>query len=830
LLRGGGQRARLGLGSFSLLEETIMGKVLGSVGDWAGLRAATLLFACSAACSSEGTGVESASTMSSDRAAVTSTTGGALSIDLPNGFAPESTAVLANGQLTIGDRSRIYGSLNGRGRAINVGNQATDLGTQAQVGDLLASGSITLHDQSYVAQNVQAGVGLTQGTGVTIAGSKHRATPLAPKVNRNWLVAFATNAAPVTLNSGQSQTLVPGTYGVVTVNSGGRLTLTAGTYHFESLKLNSLGSLTLNTAAGPIIANVRSELILRSTIQNRQSVASKVLFGYFGTALAAVETGFGGTLVAPNATIKIEGMNGTMHYGAFLGQNVSIQPDAAITHVPFGSWATLPFVNDGTDAIGAVPYDVSLTSTATENVATLLPRAPLTLDHSSIPWQIVTTLPGDIELIAGGARCAPRAGGIHALDCLSTPPNGIRGLDSILIHEFISQGVRKISDGLLDLIRCHLGVCPENAVNRFLGDPSYDVVRSAIKFQVKGAAYDLSSDSIKSPWSAWSDDQSVIPNHTDFYLALSDAVGWLQASTRFTDFRGQPETAMTETGNGAETESGDGQPTYYISYPDAWRLYVWWIAHDIAVDLTNQVPWKLSDMGNYDPDILAPLLDSTELFHERIVHDVELGGEFQENYYDLAWSNYLGATIMSTPRFTFRFISQNGILQDSRYDSIKGLLDWSSANLVHFYGGYTRSNFLTTWGQRYFPTVEEIVNGTVRVGDTAPRHWTAGCHGSTQFYKDVLRAINIPARIPLICTHAEIEFVSEGLFMDHGDDPYNSDYKGSQCTADHLLIDYPTFTSRFGRTVNHNDPETCNVTPSPVEGQLTPESLATCSD
>jgi hypothetical protein len=760
---------------------------------------------------------------------VTGTTGGALSIDLPNGFVPETTAVLANGQLTIGDRSRIYGSIKGGGRAINVGSQATDLGTQAQVGDLLASGSITLHDQSYVTHDVQAGAGLTLLSGVTIAGSKHRATPLSPKVNRNWLVAFATNAAPITLNTGQSQTLAPGSYGVVTVNSGARLTLSAGTYHFESLKLNSQGTLSLNTAAGPIIANVRTELILRSAIQNRQSVANKVLFGYFGTTLTAVETGFGGTLVAPNATIKIEGLNGTMHYGAFLGKNVSIQPDAAITHVPFASWATLPFVNDGTDAIGAVPYDVSLTSTATENVATLLPRAPLTLDYSSIPWQIVPSLQGDIQLITGSVRCAPRPGGIHALDCLSPPPNGFRPLTSILIHELISQGVPKISSGLLNLLRCRLGVCPQNAVNTFLNDPSYDVVRNAMKFQVQGAAYDFSSDSIKSSWWAWSDDPTVIPNRNDFYLALSDAVGWLQASDRFTDFRGQPETAMTETGNGAETESNDSlQPDYYISYPDAWRLYVWWIAHDIAVDLTNQVPWKLSDMGNSDPDLLAPLLDSTELFHERIVHDVSLGGEFHTNYYNLAWANYLGATILGTPRFTFRFISQNGILQGSRYDSIKGLLDWSRAHLIHFYGGYTRSDALATWGQRYYPTVEEIVNGTVRAGETTPRNWTMGCHGSTQFYKDVLRAINIPARIPLICKHAEMQFVSEGVFLDHGDDPYNLDYRASQCTADHLLIDGDTFTSRFGRTVNHADPETCGENAAPVGLQIMPDSLATC--
>ena len=163
---------------------------------------------------------------------------------------------------------------------------------------------------------------------------------------------------------------------------------------------------------------------------------------------------------------------------------------------------------------------------------------------------------------------------------------------------------------------------------------------------------------------------------------------------------------------------------------------------------------------------------------------------------------------------------------ENRLDSIKALLDWSS-NLVHFYGNSTRENAEAHWGHRYYPTVEQTINGTVRDGESTVRHWTMGCHGTSLFLKNVLRAINIPVRVPFICGHAEVQFVSEGKFMDHGDDPYNSTYTNSQCSADHLLLDTETFVERFGRTVNHDDPETC-AGDNPVGRQVSEESVATC--
>jgi hypothetical protein len=358
---------------------------------------------------------------------------------------------------------------------------------------------------------------------------------------------------------------------------------------------------------------------------------------------------------------------------------------------------------------------------------------------------------------------------------------------------------------------------------------SYEAVKRHMKWQTVGAAYDTSSDSIKSAYADWSTEPGVIPSKYDFWLALNEAAHWLSRSDRFTNFLGQPETALTATGSGAETESlDDFTPSYFISYEDAWRLYVWWVAHNVAVD-RRELPWTLSELAAQNEEFLSPLFDSTEMsMHRRPSGDVELGNGPHGNYFEKPWSVYQGENIIGTPRFTYRFLVQSGLVGGNRLASIEALLGWSRSNLRHFEGAGTRANAQLHWGHRYFPTVEKIVNGTIRTGDTELRHWTHGCHGSSFFYKDVLRALNIPVRVPYICDHAEVYFFSEGLFMDHADNPYNTNFKSSQCSTSHLLLDAGTFAARFGRQLIHADPEICDPETDPVGIQVTPESIATC--
>jgi hypothetical protein len=761
--------------------------------------------------------------------ATTTVMGGSLQVDLPDGIALETTAIAATGQLSVNDRANVLGTVGGLGVAVNVGTGQTTVGTDARIGDVLGGGNVSVRDRAFVARNVQAEGTFTRGSNVIVNGTIAQRAPLKPKVNRSWLVGFSDTAANVTLNSGQSQTHLPGTFGNVTVNAGGKLTLKAGTYNINSLKLEPQSTLKLDTSGGPIFVNVKNELVFRGTVESRSTVASKALFTYLGSTLVSLDAPFAGTLIAPNATIKAESLNGATHYGAFFGRDVELHQGGKLQHVPFVSFSSLPFINDGADAIAAVPASTTFVRDGADGVLTYAPNAPLLLDFSGITVRRVTTLPdGPVLDFGNNLKCAQRLG-LLGLDCNNDSPQTFRTLSNVLIRRPLSRElIAALTSNLRRILYCgDPELCFFSAGGLFRLSSSYPAVKRQLKWQTVGVGYDNTSDSLKAAYDTWSDDPSVIPNKRELHLAINDAASWLARSDRFTNFRGQPETALTESGDGRESEDDDtAGPRYFISYEEGWRLYLWWVSHNIALDRRRELPWTLDDIAAIDESMLAPLFDSVEMMNRRPAGDVALGFGPHGNFHDLPWSTYRGQNIIGTPRFTYRFLAQNGLIGDTRLDSIEALIDWS-ANLTHFYGSATRENAEAHWGHRYFPTVEQVVNGTIREGESTPQHWTMGCHGTSAFMKDVLRAINIPVRIPFICGHAEVQFLSEGKFLDHADNPYNSNYTQSACGPDHLLLDTETFVERFGRSVNHDDAETC-AGDGPVAMQVRDESVATC--
>lgn len=52
--------------------------------------------------------------------------------------------------------------------------------------------------------------------------------------------------------------------------------------------------------------------------------------------------------------------------------------------------------------------------------------------------------------------------------------------------------------------------------------------------------------------------------------------------------------------------------------------------------------------------------------------------------------------------------------------------------------------------------------------------------------------------ISTVCGHSHACFTTEGLYLDHGDNPYNSTFKGTGLPAAALLIDHATYVAWFG--------------------------------
>ena len=76
-------------------------------------------------------------------------------------------------------------------------------------------------------------------------------------------------------------------------------------------------------------------------------------------------------------------------------------------------------------------------------------------------------------------------------------------------------------------------------------------------------------------------------------------------------------------------------------------------------------------------------------------------------------------------------------------------------------------------------------------GATAFEHWTAGCHGTTGFLRNVLRAV--PVQNLRVCGHGQVRFLTEGTYLDHANNPYNTGFKASALPASALLIDETTY-------------------------------------
>lgn len=376
---------------------------------------------------------------------------------------------------------------------------------------------------------------------------------------------------------------------------------------------------------------------------------------------------------------------------------------------------------------------------------------------------------------------------------------------------------------------CGQEPCPSSLVSEF-ESADYARLRAHVRFLTSVAAYDRTNDALTTPYDEWSEDPTQIPNKPELRVALSEAWDWLRDTNRFDDLRDQAKTAMTDRGGVEDNIAGPTDtPRYNVPLRHGWSIYIQWVAHSIAVDRTGDLPWTLQDLLEQDEALVSTLLNAAEMMTRRNYADLEIRfqTDYHNNFLNLPSSQYLGMTIPGMPRYTFRFLSQSDLILGDQLQSIQALMDWSR-RLVHFYGASTREVATEHWGHPYPPTVQHLIEGTIRAGETEIRHWTMGCHGTVGFWKAVLRAINIPVRIPLMCQHALASFPGEGLFVDHGDDVYNLKFAASSCDTSHLLIDEMTLVERFVYQLNHNDATVCNAVPSPVGRQVTEAELALC--
>jgi hypothetical protein len=134
--------------------------------------------------------------------------------------------------------------------------------------------------------------------------------------------------------------------------------------------------------------------------------------------------------------------------------------------------------------------------------------------------------------------------------------------------------------------------------------------------------------------------------------------------------------------------------------------------------------------------------------------------------------------------------------------------------MVHFYGPQTYGNCDAVWQYRGYPPLSRIVTGTTDANNPTlgQADYTMGCHGSVGFLNAMLRVLNIPVLPVWVCGHELAYFPTEGLYLDHGDDPYNLNVRSSTQPISLVLIDEATYAARFDPdpTINVSAGNGCN--------------------
>lgn len=239
-----------------------------------------------------------------------------------------------------------------------------------------------------------------------------------------------------------------------------------------------------------------------------------------------------------------------------------------------------------------------------------------------------------------------------------------------------------------------------------------------------------------------------------------------------------------------------GVSGYTVFAPeDAWRLYIGYVALTLAAEINAWVPWSIRA---YNEQALGDLLTAYEGPQYRRWFIFATNNGPNNSHYP-GYINKMGVT-PANATYAFKFLKDNGLLGGTAKQTILKLLKWSQG-LSHTIGPLTPQSFFYHFQHWGAPPVSRTIEGTVITDPQyvnsfpTPRHWTAGCSGTSAFLVSILRAANIPAERVSAGNHTTIRFTHQKRYLSHGDDPY--DQTAEDYPMEELLIDSQTYQIWF---------------------------------
>jgi len=222
---------------------------------------------------------------------------------------------------------------------VNAGPTGTNVGADAQTGDLWSRAAVELRDRSTVTGNLKTMSTLTLRANASVTGLTTQNGLLLQIPHLALSVTFpGTNQGNKTVAPSGTLTLAPGAYADVTVNAGATLFVSTGTYFMNNLDIEPGAIISCTSGSGQVVVNIKTGFIFRGKVVEKTGSARPKLFvGMFGTSSVPIEGPFTGTLVALTAPVTLATINPTLgaHSGAFYAKDLTVNPDNTITHFPF---------------------------------------------------------------------------------------------------------------------------------------------------------------------------------------------------------------------------------------------------------------------------------------------------------------------------------------------------------------------------------------------------------------------------------------------------------------------------------------------------------------
>jgi hypothetical protein len=323
-------------------------------------------------------------------------------------------------------------------------------------------------------------------------------------------------------------------------------------------------------------------------------------------------------------------------------------------------------------------------------------------------------------------------------------------------------------------------------------------VASSIKWQFRSETSEyVIPETAKRRYPDWS-----VAEKNELQAAFNAAWNWLEAQSATFDV--SSEDLSYPPANLIDTSDDDGAPWTRVDEAWARDFYLRWVALALAVEIGNRVPWSIT---TYTEEELQVLFDSAAMMtrHASSGFTLVTAIPYFTNY--VHRKDNLGTSLPAPPWYTYAFLANGAMIGATRLDTIGNLLQWISDNCGHSYGHFTYQETDNHWQYRGNPPITRIIEGTTNrtLFGGWFNNWTAGCHGTAGLIRNVLRAVNIPVHISRVCNHAQAVFLTENLYLDHCDNPYNSRFTTLELPATDLLIDHATYVSWFGSSTDNRE-------------------------